>query len=63
MIRCTATSKAAHKNRCVRWIGHGGNHRVIIEGKVCEFSDSNADHPPTGFPKKELEAIARGDFE
>lgn len=62
MIRCTARTRS-EKNRCVREIGHAGLHRVVVEKKVNEFSDSNAEHPLTGFTTAELNAIIKGDFE
>jgi hypothetical protein len=62
MIRCTATTRHHdNPNRCVRQIGHAGLHRVIVEKKVNEFSDSNANYPKTGFTKDEIAAIIKGD--
>ncbi len=64
MILCTATTRhEANPNRCIRWIGHGGLHRVLLpDGKINEFSDSNAIYPPTGFTKEEILAIIKGDI-
>lgn len=61
MIRCTAmTRHHENPNRCVREIGHPGLHRVVVEKKINEFGDANANFPKTGFSKEELKAIAEG---
>ena len=63
MIRCTATTRhVANPNRCIRKLGHTGAHRVRVEKKINEFSDSNAVYPPTEFTKQELKAITKGEL-
>lgn len=64
MIRCTATTRhISNPNRCIDDMGHAApRHRYVVEGKVNEFSESNALYPPTEFTKEELKAIIKGDI-